>query len=423
MKVPVWSRYALALALLGGCSFSPAGAPVGDDDIVDHDAPIADIDARPGDIDARVMTDAAAAVDIAYLDPPAEVPGTGDWTVETVIDFDTDLDPGAPDLEGLPAGVTFTIQNQVATNARPLLVMHVRKLDIRSGGGFGLYGSRALAIVAGAEVIVAGTIDASAAEHVPGPGGFGNTDVAGAGGGGNVPITGATDTGGGGGGHGTGGGRGGGGGCAGACIVAPGGGGTTVNDDMFYLGGGGRGGVAPTRSNCIARPPGAGGGGLLIYSPTSIIVTASGIIEANGGGGGGGRYCPSVATLAGSGGGAGGQIELQSPTIGFALGARVIANGGAGGGGANNNNNQSEGATGGNGAMSLTVATSGGAGGGTGGNGGAGSIGAGLGGNGTDVELGANGGGGGGGGGRIMLRHRGAQPPAITSPPAKFAVY
>jgi hypothetical protein len=429
MVLPVRSRVTVAMLLAGGCGFAPAGGPGQGDDDGGPDDPDAAVEPDARVVDAPAI-DAPAPIDLPYLEVVNEQPGAGDWVITDDVDFDSDLDPSSPGIPGLPAGVTFTLQAQNVTNARSILVLHVRRLELAATGNLYMYGSRPVAIVAGGDVDIAGRIDASAwtsdstGARNPGPGGFSGTDVAGAGGGGAIPATGASDTGGGGGGHGTPGGRGGGAGCtADVCAVAPGAGGTAINESRFYLGGGGRGGAAVTRGPCIARTGGAGGGGLYIYSPTSITVTASGTIEANGGGGGGGRYCGSNGTLAGSGGGAGGQIELQAPVIVVDSGGLVVANGGAGGGGANNTGSNVEGTAGDDGADSLTEATPGGGGGGTGGDGGAGSVGAGAGGNGEHVDLGANGGGGGGGGGRIVLRYRGTQPAIVTSPPAAFVAY
>lgn len=436
MQLSYWSRCALGGALLGGCTFAPAGGSARDGSVAADDAGA--IDAAAGDapvaIDARAIDapppiDGPAPSDIPYLEAANEQPGAGDWIVTDAVQFDSDLNPASPGITGLPAGVTFTLQPQTAQNSRTILVMHVRTLEIQAGGSLLMYGSRPVAIVAGQDVLVDGVIDASAwisnnSVRSPGPGGFSASDVAGAGGPGTIPTTGQSDSGGGGGGHGTSGGRGGGAECvADTCTVAPGLGASPINAELFYLGGGGRGGSAPTRSSCIARTGGAGGGGVLIYSPTRIAIGANGRIESNGGGGGGGRYCQGVGTLAGSGGGAGGQLELQSPTVTIAAGGLVVANGGAGGGGANNTGAAGEGTSGADGADSLATATAGGGGSGTGGAGGAGSIGSGAGGRGADVALGANAGGGGGGGGRIIVRFRGTQPTVMTSPPASFTAY
>ncbi len=439
MQLLSWSRCALGVALLGGCTFAPAGGsatdgsvPPGDGAAIDAsagDGPIAG-DARPPD--AAIPTDALAPPDLPYLEAANEQPGTGDWIIDQDVSFSTDLNPASPGID-LPPGVTFTLQPQTVANSRTILVLHVRRLELQAGTFMYLYGSRPLAIVAGQAVVVDGAIDASAwfnsnsGVRSPGPGGFSGNDVAGAGGGGTAITAagGASDSGAGGGGHGTVGGRGGGDGCVNdVCTVAPGPGGTAINAELFYLGGGGRGGAAANRMSCIARSGGAGGGGLLVYSPVSIAIGASGEIESNGGGGGGGRVCQGVGTLAGSGGGAGGQIELQSPAVTIAAGGLVVANGGSGGGGGSNTTSQVEGSSGEDGADSLTVATPGGDSGAvSAGDGGAGSIGSGPGGNGSDVAVGSNGGGAGGGAGRIIVRYRGVMPAVTTSPPASFAPY
>lgn len=382
------------------------------------DAAIDAAEPDTGGSDAEV--DASVAVeDLPYVEPAHEYAGTGDWTVSGNINFDT----GNPSF-ATPAGVTFSVQSQSAPDAPALLVLHVRRFEIAQGGTLGLYGSRALVVIAGEDVVVSGVIDASAGAGVAGPGAYTGVGLPGTGAPGQVPATGNSDTGGGGGGHGTQGGRGGGAGCTGdVCTVAFGAGGGVVNSGLVYLGGGGPGGLAPSRASCIAGSGGAGGGAVLIYSTRTIAVTATGRIEANGGGGAGGKFCPAVGTLAGAGGGAGGHVELMAPNVDIAGGGMVVANGGAGGGGSNNSGAGADGAAGADGTDSVTVAASGGQGNGTGGTGGAGSIGGAAGGAGQDVALGANAGGGGGGAGLIVIRHRGAPPTATTSPPARLVVY
>lgn len=425
MHATVWSRYAFAAVALAGCQFSPAGG--GSVSEVDASDPGQDggatdgmmttdasVDAR---IDAMVPIDAAPPPDILFLDPANELPGTGDWVINGNVSFNTDTPTG------LPAGVTVTRQAQATANAREILVVHVRKLQVMPGAQLLLFGSRPMAIVAGDEVVVAGVIDASA----PGPGSFDSSDVPGLGGAGSAGVD-ISDSGGGGGGHGTPGGRGGGVLCVGdTCTVARGAAGSPINDSRLYLGGGGAGAFGSMRPSCMPTAGGDGGGGLLIYSPVKIEVTASGRIEANGAGGTGGRHCAANGTLGGSGGGAGGQLELQSPMVNVAAGGLVVANGGAGGGGANGNSTQVAGVDGADGADSLTVATPGGAGGGNGAapgtSGGAGSIGPGNGGAGVDAVALRNAGGGGGGAGRITITYRGSQPMVMSSPPAKFVAY
>jgi len=75
-----------------------------------------------------------------------------------------------------------------------------------------------------------------------------------------------------------------------------------------------------------------GGGAVWIAADTGTLVLGSkATINASGAGGAGGK--PVSANRGGYGGGSGGLIVLQSPTITQSLSAKIFANGGGGGGG------------------------------------------------------------------------------------------
>jgi len=143
---------------------------------------------------------------------------------------------------------------------------------------------------------------------------------------------------------------------------------------------------------------GHGGGAVWIAADTGMIVLGdAAVINASGASGSGGQAISG--NRGGFGGGSGGLIVLQAPTIALAPSASIFANGGAGGGGAG------DGA--GSPGMDPDGPTSGGTGGGPGMHGGAGNPASGGpgfpasqrdGGTGTGNAADGNGGGGGGGG-------------------------
>lgn len=129
--------------------------------------------------------------------------------------------------------------------------------------------------------------------------------------------------------------------------------------------GGTRGGdrTIPTGDDGGASTGGSGGGAVWIVSDTAALTLDGGAsINASGAGGQGG----TADIPGGAGGGAGGVIVLQSPTIHLDPAAAIFANGGAGGGGAGANP-ATTGFTGGTDGTDPTGPTSGG----TGGTGGA----------------------------------------------------
>lgn len=174
--------------------------------------------------------------------------------------------------------------------------------------------------------------------------------------------------------------------------------------------------VGGSRRSCFFRS-GAGGGAIELYARTRIEI--SGAVNAGGGGGLGGQQCNQPYNwLAGHGGGAGGAIVLQAPTIENT--GRLSANGGGGGAGAGSVGN---GGAGEDGALGTTPAKGGATSGmysAAGGDGAAG---------GTAARPGApgpesgNAGGGGGGLGQIRLLYQATVSAGVTSPTAITATY
>ena len=199
-------------------------------------------------------------------------------------------------------------------------------------------GRRGLAIVADGDVILHGTLSASATTGTPGPGAASASDPACTA---APPGLGTTGTGGaGGGGHGSVGGRGGRGGDG----AGGQGGAVAGNEPITPLRGGCPGAYAygtPDPGPAGGRP-GAGGGAIQISTRGRLVLGAGAKITASGGGARGpvvcDPFCPFCATPAGetpacdpgSGGGAGGGILLEAAVIEVPATAAITANGGAG---------------------------------------------------------------------------------------------
>jgi len=334
------SAAALSVLLLGGCnwvlSFSPGDASRGEGepaserllhdlaphDLAPHDLPRAAADAQvdqPGPSwllqlhSRRCSSTAVLAGASPILDTDAgTVSGTPFPGFSTVA-------PGS----GLPEIGVFAVGS-----------LHLQAGTIK------VKGARALAIVACDEIELAGTIDASATDSAPGPGGHagGAPGAAGDGPGGGQPAGPGTadcpslcSSGGGGGGHGGTGGD-------GAAVdfttatslhvtlAAGAGGAASSAPDQLQGGSGGAGGTRVPMATTSA-PGGGGGGGGVVYllAGTTLTLLAGGV---TGGGGGGG----STVSGGGAGGGSGGLIMLEAPQITLS-GGFLAANGGGGGGG------------------------------------------------------------------------------------------
>ncbi len=263
-------------------------------------------------------------------------------------------------------------------------------------------GSLPLVIIASGAVTIDGTIDVSAYGTTAGPGGSAGGTASSEDGGGRSPGSGGSHPGtypDGGGGGGALCGAGGNGGTGGS--GAGGGGGAAVTSwNLSPLQGGSGGGYANGRTDSNG---GAGGGALQIFS--SVSVTLNGVILAGGGGGTRGHTEGGVRDYgAGAGGGSGGAVLIEAPTVTFGAGSRINTTGGGGGGGASTSN----GGNGQDGAAVSSGRASGGASGGStygapGGDSGADATPDGSNGGSNGNGYG-NGGGGGGGGGCILIR-------------------
>ena len=323
----------------------------------------------------------------------------------------TTIDTDDGTISGIGADITGFYYEPETFDGATLGVFAFSSLTLANGADVQLVGSASAVFLVGTATID-GTIDGGGggclAGHAgcAGPGGGGGailTAIAGGCGPGGAGASMANaDSGGGGGG---GGGSGAGGGSEG--VTAPGGdGGTLCLADSLepLVGGGGGGGGGPGAGS--ATSGGGGGGALQISAMQSLVVRANGVITMGGGGGSGGP----AGTLsvqnsgAGAGGGAGGAILLESPSLTISFAAILAANGGGGGGGGGPITAGSDGASG----SASSIPAPGGVpvmNEGTGGAGGAGVV-APSAGEPAPGSGATNGGGGGGGVGKILLRAR-----------------
>jgi len=347
--------------------------------------------------------------------PPSALPRCAEFVPSNVpADF---LGSGTEDIE-VGAGEVGRIDTNACSSERldtqvveqpgglELCVYIVRNVEVAAGGTITVGGERPLVIVASGDIDIAGTIDVSARQGEPGPGGgaggFGDAlngeGVANGTGGEHVDTF--DDGGGGGGGMCGAGGAGGLGGTA-----AGGAGGAAVTTELTPLiggSGGGRGRGTTLTSGSLAGYGGAGGGALQLSARGALRI--SGALLAGGGGGGAGRVGTMSSINWGSGGGAGsgGAVLLEAISVEVTASARIVVAAGGGGGGASNGRSGSNGADG-----AAATPSVGGAGGGgtldtTGGDG-ALSVLDGLDGEGSASPT-ANGAGGGGGAGCIVAR-------------------
>jgi hypothetical protein len=306
----------------------------------------------------------------------------------------------------VPAGAFLTTQLSV-NGGRSLLVLYSSAFTLGAGATLTVTGPQPLVIAADSMIEIEGDLDAGSHGGDPGPPatGPGANDIA---------CLGDLD-------GGVGGGNGGGGGGALAASGGPGGAnnkngpggsaGGQVSAPAFVRGGcaGGTGGGDRNTGR-----GGNGGGAIELAARGGITVT--GHITAGGAGGtGGGSQKDGVDSGGGGGGGSGGMISFQAPSVRLTSTAFIVANGGGGGaGGAHDDGGHS----GDDGPLAATSASGGEPGSGrAGGDGGAlttASGGAGTGGGGDD-----GGGGGGGSVGYVMVRSGSfAATNAVVSPPA-----
>ncbi len=277
-------------------------------------------------VDAAVFSYAPSNVDLEQLEI-----GTASLALATgTIVFDTDrgcvytVVVDGPTTYLLCEDGTADIGFQVRpTGAASVAVFSFSSLDLGEEATLNVTGERAIVLVVGGEVRIAGAVSVSANHFKPGAGGFGSQLGSGAG---FTDISG--NAGGGGGGFG---------GVGGASGNNNAGGAVYGQTSLVPLQGGSGGG------NSQASLGGAGGGALQISAAASLIVTGSGHIAATGGGGSGGVSAAIIG--AGGGGGSGGAILLESPDM--SINGFVSANGGGGGAGADGASNGGDGGDGG----------------------------------------------------------------------------
>jgi hypothetical protein len=403
-------RLSLAVALASGCAFSPP--------------PGQSTDGSPGS-DGSVGSggdgpDGAVELhDIIHVPNDQEAIGTGDLSITTAITIDTGtLDPGI----ALPGGVTFAAVLQ-DPGGPELAVLRVRNFSVTGGGSIRGIGTRPLVVIA-ESISLEGVIDVGSRHEASGAGGQAEAGT-GIGSAGNHLQT-YSDSGAGGGSHGGSGARGGHARCQTECIpdrlLSGGNAGSTYNEGLATLGGGSSGGRSWFTSQptaCERKAPGAGGGAIQLYARTTISIGATGGITAGGGGGRGGDQCNSPFNfLAGHGGGSGGAIYLQSPTVTNA--GVLAANGGGGGAGGGNSGDGGDGNDGALGTGGATGGPAAGAYSARGGNGAAGATAAEVGSEGPDQ---GNAGGGGGGVGQIVIRYRANATAGVASPAAQSSAF
>jgi hypothetical protein len=344
----------------------------------------------------------------AHLDMAAEAADlilTGDATIDTGNETISD-ETGA-----------LVVSGAVVTGG-PVDVFVVRVKSL-TAGNIAVTGTRALAIVSDGDIQLNGGLNVSAVFlDSESPGGIDDNTTCG-----DRDANGSNDAwpGGGGGGYG------GSGGLGGSAPGHNGGTGSAVN---------GSASIVPLRGGCtggeaigsLNSSPGTGGGAVQLISNTSILVSSTGHLAANGAGARGSAAlvsCTGNPCFAGDGGGSGGAILLEAPSVSLATGAGLFANGG--GGSCAYFTNTPTAASGEGGLLSEARAAGGVCTGSNVGNGGLGGAGATTGGGaGTGTSLGTDmdAGGGGGGVGRIRINlPTGATTDAIegtVSPAASF---
>lgn len=395
-------RPVVFLVFASACGFRISGGSPADDaptadapNDVAFDAPVDASSDALIDAPADAPPDASTFGDVDFMPTSEEYAASGNWTIgdDTTIDT-SNLGGTTP-----PANTELVLGMQ--DNGTQVAVLRARDFKVAAGDTLRVVGSLPLVIIADHDVSIDGTLDLGARTVTPGAGGsapFGGMGVGGHGtSGGNNE-----DSGGGGGGFGGPGSIGG----TGNNVATGGTAGATYNAASLL--GGSSGGGPPQLTGCTNKG-GAGGGAILIYARNKLDV--KGTINAGGGGGEAGLQCANNYR-SGAGGGSGGLIYLQTPSL--TGDGDLVANGGGGGGGtcSNTNGGNANATAGGDGA--LTAATGGTGRGDCGANGGTGATQAAAPTSGTQVRI--NGGGGGGGLGRIIYRAP-SLPANLTSSP------
>ncbi len=300
------------IVLLAGCTFRSSGATSGD---LAPDAAMPDA-SSPGTPPASCWNISDTSANFHASACPAAL---GD-SINVMMNVSLDTDSGKSN----PAGLTCA----TLSSGDNVCVLAANAITIKQGVTLSAHGTRPLALL-GHSITINGTIDV--ASHSSGPLAGQRGPASGALG----CSSGRAATNSGGGGGGGFGGAGGKGGEEGGSPVTTGGAVGSPIDLMVLRGGcdGGRGGD----SSATGGPPGvggAGGGGVWIATDTGTLVIGPGArIDASGAGGAHG-VGSAAADYGGAGGGSGGLIVLQAPSITLDPSAQIFANGGGGGGGA-----------------------------------------------------------------------------------------
>jgi hypothetical protein len=332
---------------------------------------------------------------------PTLLDGTGDVVIDGAVLINTDTGVFTGSLTrvagvGVHSGIAFLHRPFLDVDEVRLGIFAFHSLTVTATATITFEGSRVAVFLVAGDVLIDGTVDASAVADLPGPGGRpGGTSTSVAGGCGpgapGVKPAGLGDSGGGGGGGATDGGAGG----ATNNPPAPGGAGgaACMATTLIPIFGGSGGGAGASATPPVQAEGGGGGGAVQITSFGTI--TINGTMLAGGGGGGGGRGDPSDGG-SGAGGGGGGGILLEANVV--IVAGVIAANGGGGGGGALTGNGVP-----GQPGQPTTNAALGGAGDGAAGDGGNGGTG---GGDPQAGDLAGAAGGGGGGVGAIVVNAR-----------------
>lgn len=205
-----------------------------------------------------------------------------------------------------PNGTEHRVPAEVVAQAGgpEILVLRVRSFSLRAGVTFIPIGARALAIESDFDIYVAGTLAANwrgFAGLIPAPSGcWGGANSDASGGGGNVSLGGASSA-----------------GAAGGAAIDP----SRIVSPLLA---GCPGGVIGGQSG------GMPGGALQLISGTRVHVDATGLVSVAGGGG---RGFVSTADGRGkaAGGGAGGAVVIEAPTLLVTPGGTINGRGGSGG--------------------------------------------------------------------------------------------
>jgi hypothetical protein len=256
---------------------------------------------------------------VPHVAPAGAKPGTKDLLLDS-----TTIDTTRLTVRGtVPTdGVTFDAWPQSGATGIELAVLHVRAFGVSTGAQIRVSGNRPLVIIAAADVVLDGIVDASAHADQPGPGGAPPGMGPGVGGPGQTHPD-HSDGGGGGAGFGTAGAPGG----EGSATTLGGSKGTEYGEASLAILQGGSGGGSGGPDTCPTPLGGAGGGAVQIFSATTIRVLPRAGINVGGGGGAAAMNCAWYT--AASGGGSGGGLFLQAPSVDNQ--GTLAANGGAGG--------------------------------------------------------------------------------------------